>query len=124
MSSAQEPWANIRSVSTTSARTNDKIKRPRRAKGSRGAAAPHRLAKTQGLRAPITVTLQLRTGADAWLEVRTEEGRFFCAFDVSAFALVEQVIRGGHQVERLSGPLLAEHRRGVAYLSTPPSPQT
>lgn len=117
MANSYEPWANIRSVSTTSAAAIGKIKRPRRAKDPRRRqATPHRLAATSGPRTPVTLTLRLRTGADAWLEVITDQGRFFCSFDVSAFALVEQVIRGGHWVETLSGPLLAEHKRGVAWL--------
>lgn len=117
MAFAYEPWANIRSVSTTSQTSNAKIKRPRRAgTKQRRKAAPSRLAARDGVRAPVTLTLRLRTGADAWLEVITEEGRFFCAFDVSAFALVEQVIRGGHWVEPLSGGLLRVHRQGSAAL--------
>lgn len=62
------------------------------------------------------MTLRLRTGADAWLEVITDEGRFFCGFDVSAFALVEQVIAGGHWVEPLSGAMVREHKSGIAHL--------
>lgn len=115
---AQEPWANIRPVSTTSASEVGKIKRPRRANSTgRRQAAPSRLAATEGPRAPVTLTLRLRTGADAWLEVITDEGRFFCAFDVSAFALVEQVIRGGHWVEPLGPSTLVSHRRGKSALS-------
>lgn len=118
MSIDREPWANIRSVSHTSSADIGKIKRPRRARNTgRRQASPPALASRYGPRTPVTLTLQLRTSADAWLEVTTEAGRFFCAFDVSAFALVQQVIAGGHLVEPLSGPLLAQHRRGVASLS-------
>lgn len=113
----QEPWTNIRSVSTTSSDSVAKIKRPRRAQRERRReAAPHRLASRYGVRAPVTLTLQVRQGADLWMEVTTDEGRFFVPFDASVFALVEQVIRGGHQVEPLTGSTGAEHRRGISAL--------
>lgn len=115
----QTPWVDLPQVSTTNVAPDAKIRRPRRAKNSgRRQATPHRLASRYGPRTPVTLTLRLRTGADAWLEVTTEQGRFFCAFDVSAFALVEQVIKGGHWVEPLSSILAAEHRSGVSHLAT------
>ena len=123
MNGRQEPWANIRPVSTTSARSNGKIKRPRRASNAgRRQATPSRLAATHGIRTPVTVTLTLRTGADMWLEVVTDQGRFYCPFDVSAFALVEQIIRGGHWVEPLSGPLTATHHQGKRALQPDADP--
>lgn len=117
-SGRQEPWVNVRSASTTSPPKPSTIKRPRRARSQqRGAAAPHRLASRLGPRTPVTLTVTIRTGADVWAEVLTDQGRFYVAFDASVFDLVQQVIRGGHQVEPLSSQLGLAHRRGVAALN-------
>lgn len=114
----QQPWTNIRSVSTTPDKRDAKIKRPRRAQSSRRRqATPHRLASRYGIRTPVTLTLRIHHRADLWCEVITDEGRFFVAFDASVFALVEQVIRGGHTVEPLSTTLDREHRSGKGHLA-------
>lgn len=118
----QEPWANIRSASTTSGAGDAKIKRPRRAQGTgRRQASPHRLAGRYGPRTPVTLTLTIRTSAEVWCEVLTDEGRFFVSFDASVFDLVQQVIRGGHTVEPLSTSLDRTHRSGKGHLANPPA---
>jgi hypothetical protein len=112
-----EPWTNIRSASTTSEPELGKIKRPRRAtQKRRGVAAPHRLASVLGPRTPVTLTLTIRRGSELWLEVCTDQGRFFVSYDASAFDLVQQVIRGGHMVEELSASTALAHRRGIGHL--------
>lgn len=113
----QQPWQEVRRASTTSSDQTSKIKRPRRAQGSRRRqATPHRLAARYGPRTPVTMTVTIRTGADVWAEVVTDQGRFFVPFDASVFDLVQQIIRGGHWVEELTaGPSLT-HRQGVAHL--------
>lgn len=121
----QQPWTNIRSVSTTSSPGGGKIRRPRRAQTSRRRqATPHRLASRYGVHTPVTMTLTVRTGADIWMEVLTDQGRFYVAFDASVFALVEQVIRGGHMVEELSAQLGLTHRQGVSELTRRRGPST
>lgn len=107
--------------STTSGPEGSKIKRPRRAqRGQRRVAAPHRLAPRYGPRTPVTMTVQIRTGADVWAEVWTDEGRFFVPFDASVFALVQQIIGGGHWVESLSTVVASQHKSGVQHLHHPP----
>lgn len=113
----QEPWVNIRSASTTRAAEDAKIKRPRRAgNASRRQATPHRLASRYGPRTPVTMTLTIRTGADVWCEVVTDEGRFYVPFDASVFDLVQQVIRGGHWVEPLTAGVHMTHMSGKGHL--------
>lgn len=63
------------------------------------------------------MTVTIRTGADVWAEVVTDEGRFFVAFDASVFDLVQQVIRGGHQVEPLTASTGLSHRSGISHLT-------
>lgn len=65
------------------------------------------------------MTLRLRVGADVWVEVLTDQGRFYVPFDGTVYGLVQQVIQGGHTVEPLSTILATEHRRGVAHLNNP-----
>src|SRR4051794_20381571 len=118
----QQPWTNIRSASTTSDKSDAKIRRPRRAQSSRRRqATPHRLASRFGPRTPVTMTVTIRTGADVWAEVLTDQGRFFVPFDASLFDLVQQIIRGGHYVEPLGSVQGLTHRRGVAHLNDPPA---
>lgn len=113
----QEPWTNLRSPSTTPSDKPAKIRRPRRAQSSRRRqAAPHRLASRYGLKTPVTLTLQLHQRADLWMEVTTDEGRFFVRFDASVFDLVKQVIHGGHQVEELTASTGLAHRSGISHL--------
>lgn len=115
----QQPWTNLRSASTTSLPKEGKIGRPRRAKSRRRqAAAPHRLASRYGLQAPVTLTLRLHQRADLWMEVTTDQGRFFVPFDASIFDLVKQVIQGGHQVEPLTASTAVAHRSGIRHLTT------
>lgn len=112
-----EPWANVRSASTTHIAQSGKIRRPRRAQSSRRRqAAPHRLASKFGPRTPVTMTVTIRTGADVWAEVVTDQGRFFVAFDASLFDLVQQIIQGGHLVEPLTASTGLAHRRGISAL--------
>lgn len=95
-----------------------KIKRPRRASvAGRRQASPHRLAATYGPRTPVTMTVTIRTGADVWAEVLTDQGRFFVPFDASVFDLVQQIIRGGHWVEPMTFGLQRTHSSGRAHLS-------
>lgn len=63
------------------------------------------------------MTVTIRTGADVWAEVVTDEGRFFVPFDASVFDLVQQIIRGGHWVEPLGGASLLAHQRGKGHLA-------
>jgi len=113
----QDPWTNLRSASTTYGAKDAKIKRPRRARTQRRRqAAPHRLAVRYGPRTPVTMTVRIRTGADVWAEVITDEGRFFVPFDASVFDLVQQIIKGGHWVEPLGASTGVEHRSGVSKL--------
>lgn len=115
----QQPWTNLRSASTTQSPQTGKIRRPRRAQSSRRRqAAPHRLASRFGPRTPVTMTVTIRTGADVWAEVVTDEGRFYVAFDASVFDLVQQVIHGGHLVEPLTASTGLAHRRGISHLAT------
>ena len=65
------------------------------------------------------MTVTIRTGADVWAEVVTDEGRFFVAFDASVFDLVQQIIRGGHIVEPLGVVTELTHRQGVGHLGNP-----
>lgn len=119
LSANQQPWTNIRSASTTSSDKAGKIKRPRRARSQRRRqAAPHRLAAKFGPRTPVTMTVTIRTGADVWAEVLTDEGRFFVPFDASVFDLVQQIIRGGHWVEDLTAGLRSEHAKGKQGLTS------
>jgi hypothetical protein len=116
----QEPWTNIRSASTTTSDKVGKIKRPRRARFTgRRQATPHRLAATYGPRTPVTMTVTIRTGADVWAEVLTDEGRFFVPFDASVFDLVQQIIRGGHWVEPMTFGLQRTHSSGRSHLNRP-----
>lgn len=62
------------------------------------------------------MTVTIRTGADVWAEVATDEGRFFVPFDASLFDLVQQVIRGGHWIEEHSASTGLTHRQGVQGL--------
>lgn len=62
------------------------------------------------------MTVTIRTGADVWAEVVTDEGRFFVPFDASVFDLVQQIIRGGHWVEELGASTGLSHRRGISAL--------
>lgn len=113
----QDPWLELPRPSTTGGDKPGKIKRPRRAKvAGRRQATPHRLASRYGPRTPVTMTVTIRTGADMWAEVVTDQGRFFVAFDASVFSLVQAVIKGGHTVEPLSTNLARTHRSGVAHL--------
>lgn len=114
----EQPWVNIRSASTTRASGDAKIKRPRRARSQRRRqAAPHRLARLYGPRTPVTMTVTIRGGASLWAEVVTDEGRFFVPFDASVFDLVQQIIRGGHQVDELAASTRLTHRRGISALA-------
>lgn len=116
----QEPWANIRSASTTSGDETANIKRPRRARSARRRQAPpHRLAGRYGPRTPVTLTLTIRTSSEVWCEVLSDEGRFYVAFDASVFDLVQQVIHGGHWVEDMSTGLDRQHRSGKGHLANP-----
>lgn len=63
------------------------------------------------------MTVTIRTGADVWAEVVTDEGRFFVNFDASVFDLVQQIIRGGHLVEPLTASTGLSHRRGISHLN-------
>ena len=63
------------------------------------------------------MTLTLHQRADLWMEVVTDEGRFFVPFDASVFDLVKQVIQGGHQVEPLTASTGLSHRRGISHLA-------
>jgi hypothetical protein len=65
------------------------------------------------------MTVTIRTGADVWAEVITDEGRFFVPFDASVFALVQQIIQGGHWVEPLSASTDLTHRSGKGHLANP-----
>lgn len=113
----QEPWVNIRSASTTRASDMGKIRRPRRASvAGRRKASPHRLASTYGPRTPVTMTITIRTSAEVWAEVLTDEGRFFVPFDASVFDLVQQIIRGGHYVEAMTFGLQRTHSSGKGHL--------
>lgn len=113
----QEPWTELPRPSTTSGPEGSKIRRPRRAHlAGRRQATPHRLAGRYGLRTPVTLTLRLHIRADIWVEVITDQGRFFVPFDSSVVELVKQVIRGGHTVEALSTTLDREHRSGKGHL--------
>lgn len=113
----QEPWQELPRPSTTRGSKGAKIRRPRRAQSaSRRQATPHRLAGLYGLQTPVTVTLRLRVGADVWVEVITDQGRFFVPFDGTLYGLVKQVIEGGHMVEPLSTIVATEHRRGKGHL--------
>lgn len=122
----QQPWCNVRSSSTTSAPKDAKIKRPRRAREREWPqATPHRLAGRYGPRTPVTMTVTIHTRADMWAEVATDQGRFFVPFDASVFAIVQQIIRGGHRIEPHTAATGLAHRRGVADLAAqqkdPPS---
>lgn len=66
------------------------------------------------------MTVTIRTGADMWAEILTDQGRFFVPFDASVFALVQQIITGGHWIEPLSTILGSQHRSGVAHLHIEP----
>lgn len=63
------------------------------------------------------MTVTIRTGADVWAEVVTDEGRFYVPFDASLFDLVQKIIHGGHVVEPLTGSTGLAHRRGVNALT-------
>lgn len=63
------------------------------------------------------MTVTIRTGADVWAEVVTDQGRFFVPFDASVFDLVQQIIRGGHWVEELTASAGSAHRSGIAHLN-------
>lgn len=65
------------------------------------------------------MTVTIRTGADVWAEVVTDEGRFFVPFDASVFDLVQQIIKGGHWVEELTGSTGLSHRSGISHLNGP-----
>jgi hypothetical protein len=78
------------------------------------------LASRYGLQTPVTLTLRLRIGADVWVEVVSDQGRFFVPFDGTVYGLVQQVISGGHMVDPLSTMIAMEHRRGVQHLHHPP----
>lgn len=65
------------------------------------------------------MTVTIRTGADVWAEVVTDEGRFYVAFDASVFDLVQQIIHGGHIVEPLSATIRMGHESGKGHLSNP-----
>lgn len=69
------------------------------------------------------MTVTIRTGADVWAEVATDEGRFFVPFDASVFDLVQKIIAGGHWVEPLTGSTGLQHRRGVNRLKNPQPPE-
>lgn len=86
-------------------------------------AAPHRLAVRYGPRTPVTMTVTIRTGADVWAEVVTDQGRFFVPFDASVFDLVQLIIAGGYWVDDLSPIIAAQHRSGVAHLSQSQRPE-
>lgn len=64
------------------------------------------------------MTVTIRTGADVWAEVVTDQGRFFVPFDASVFDLVQQIIRGGHWVEELGASTALAHRRGISALAS------
>lgn len=66
------------------------------------------------------MTVTIRTGADVWAEVSTEQGRFFVPFDSSVFDLVQQIIRGGHRIQPHSAATGLAHRQGVTALKNPP----
>lgn len=68
----------------------------------------------------MTLTLRLRIGADVWVEVVSDQGRFFVPFDGTVAGLIQQVITGGHLVDPLSTVLASEHSRGVQHLHHPP----
>lgn len=63
------------------------------------------------------MTVTIRTGADVWAEVLTDQGRFFVPFDASVFDLVQQIIKGGHWVEELGAVSGLTHRSGTAHLA-------
>ncbi len=118
MKGTPEPWTNICSASTTSLDETSKIKRPRRAgQKTVSAANPHRLAGLGRAGVPVTLTLTTRRSSELWMEVVSDEGRFFVAWDASVFALVDQVVKGGHLVERSSTSTLLAHRRGKEHLN-------
>lgn len=117
----QQPWVELPRPSTTGASKSSKIKRPRRVQSAgRRQATPHRLAGLYGLQTPVTLTLRIRVSAEVWIEVLSDQGRFFVPFDGTVYGLVEQVIRGGHQVDKLSTILASDHRKGVQALQHPP----
>lgn len=117
----QEPWTELPRPSTTKASKSSKIRRPRRVHSEqRRAAAPHRLARLYGLQTPVTLTLRIRVSTDVWVEVLSDQGRFFVPFDGTVYGLVQQVIQGGHRVDPMSTTLASEHRRGVQALGDPP----
>lgn len=65
------------------------------------------------------MTVTIRTGADVWAEVVTDEGRFFVPFDASVFDLVQQIIHGGHLVEPLGSMTRMTHDQGKGHLANP-----
>lgn len=119
----QQPWAHVRSASTTGDESGGKIRRPRRAQSARRRqATPHRLAARYGAKTPVTLTLQLHQRADLWMEVTVDQGRFFVPFDASVFDLVQLVIKGGYTVEELTASTALPHRRGKAALGARAEP--
>ena len=102
------PYLRVNPPSTTSARDDGKIGRPRRSRRAQWRKAPPLPgSRIWGRRAPVRVEFRPRISSEVWVEVEYSEGRFWIDHNASVWDLIVKLQEGGFMV----APRVGENRK-------------